>query len=351
MRELRPLIPKDGLQVRVARRPQGLVQESDFSLWRCPIAMPEAGEALIRVLWISIDGFMIGRLRAEDNYAAGVSPGEVMQALAVGEVVASNRPDRCVGEIFCGLMGMQEWYLDRGQVELEKIDPDTGPVQDALGILGFAGRSAYFGLLEVGRPAAGETVAVSAGTGGVGAIAGQIGNISNCRTVAIVGTEDKAIRAVRHYNYSAAVVRHGADFEARLREAAPDGIDVYFDNVGGDLYDEVLAQINVRGRIVICGRLASAHLADTAYDIGPRDASRILVRRLTKQGFLVTDYADRFPEAAAALAAWRNAGRLHLDEDVLDGIERAPEGLTRIVSGKNRGKQLVRLAHMGGELK
>ncbi|MFN7397776.1 MAG: NADP-dependent oxidoreductase [Sandaracinobacter sp.] len=334
-------------RILLERRPNGLPQISDFAADCVVVPDVDEGEALVRVLWLSIDGFMVGRLRAEENYTSGVQPGDVMQALAVGEVIQSRRGDRSVGDIVCGQMGMQQWYLDRGNEALWSVDPSAGPLQSALGILGVAGWSAYFGLLDIGRPRPGETVAVSAATGGVGALAGQIARIMGCRTIAIVGTEEKARIALQAYGYDSAVVRRDARFESLLKAAAPDGIDVYFDNAGGDLYDAVLAHMRVHGRIVVCGRLASAHLADTSLDIGPRDHSRLLVRRLCKQGFLVTDFASQFSEATAQLAKWQREHGLHLLEDVLDGIDMAPLGLVRNVQGQNTGKQLIRLTGTG----
>lgn len=330
-------------RVIVARRPSGLPQTSDFSLDSIAVDAPAEGEVLVRTLWLSIDGFMVGRLRAEANYATGVGLGDVMQAMAVGEVITSSRSDRRVGEIVCGMMGMQEWFVDRGDVPLMSVDPAHGPIQLALGVLGISGWTAYFGLLDIGRALPGETVAVSAGVGAVGALVGQIAKIRGCRTVAIVGNSLKADLAIKEYAYDAAVVRGTADLAEQLTRAAPDGVDVFFDNAGGDLYDTVLDHMRVHGRIVVCGRIAAAHLTDTLQDVGPRDTSRVLVKRLTKSGFLVSDFAARFPEASAKLAEWRAQGRLRLNEDVLWGIDSAPAALVRLVNGENSGKQLVNL--------
>lgn len=334
-------------RVLVARRPVGRPTAEDFALETVALPVLTAGEALIRILWLSIDGFMVGRLRAEENYTSGVAPGDVMQAMAVGEVIASNRSDRRVGDMVVGMMGMQQWFIDRDAVPLSPVDPARGPVQMALGLFGISGWSAYFGLLAVGRPVAGETVVVSAGTGAVGAIVGQIARLHGCRSVAIVGGAEKAALATDVYGYDAAVDRHDPALGARLAAAAPDGIHVYFDNVGGDLYDLVLEQMQPHGRIVVCGRLATAHLVDTALDIGPRDHGRLLVRRLVKTGFLVTDHAPRFAEATAQLMDWHARGQLRLSEDVLHGIENAPAALVRLLTGQNRGKQLVKLADRG----
>jgi NADPH-dependent curcumin reductase len=331
-------------QVILAKRPAGLPQLTDFEMRMIPLAPIGPDQALVQIIWLSIDGFMIARMRPEENYAAGVNPGDVMQAYGVGRVTQSNRTDRHVGDFVFGPFGMQQWAIDDGNPMTRTLDPAFGPIQSALGIQGISGWSAYFGLLDVGQPKPGETVAVSAGAGAVGALVGQIASLNGCKTIAIVGSEAKAAQTVGEYGYTASVVRGSSDFSERLKQAAPGGIDVYFDNVGGDLYDDVLECINTFGRVVVCGRLATAHLTDTAQDFGPRDHNTLLVKRIRKQGFLVSDYAARFTEATSAIAAWQAEGKIKLAEDVLVGLGQAPAALIRLVTGGNNGKQLVRIA-------
>jgi NADPH-dependent curcumin reductase CurA len=325
-------------------RPNGLPAIADFAVETAAIPQPGPGEALVEVMWLSVDGFMIARLRVEENYTAGVAIGDVMQAYGIGRVTASNRIDRAIGDIVFGAFGMQQWALDQGSLVGRVLDPAMGPPQSALGILGISGWSAYFGLLDIGQPKAGETVVVSAGTGAVGALVGQIAKLHGCRTIALVGSEKKVRQAIDLYGYDAAIGRHDSDFDAQLKCAAPQGIDVYFDNVGGDLYDRLLPSMAIGGRIVVCGRLATAHLSDTSADVGPRDHNTILVKRLRKRGFLVSDFAARFGEASKTLADWQAKGHIRLAEDVLEGIEQGPAALLRLLSGGNMGKQLIRVA-------
>lgn len=330
-------------QIVFVSRPDGTPCAENFELRSAVRPEPRAGEALIQMRWLSIDGFMVGRLRGEGNYTAGVALGEVMHAFGVGVVAATNRADRSVGDFVFGPLGMQEWAIEGPDLPTRKLDPHLAPVQSALGVLGISGWSAYFGLLEIARPTAGETVAVSAGTGAVGALVGQIARLKGCKTIAIVGSEEKADEACSFYGYTRAVVHRSPSLAQDLVDVSPDGIDVYFDNVGGDIYEAVLPRLNNHGRVVVCGRLATAHLADTSLDHGPRDHNTILVKRLRKEGFIVSDFADRFDEATSELARWVSDGKVILQEDVVDGLERAPEALERLLSGKNRGKQLVRL--------
>lgn len=330
-------------RIVLTSRPVGLPDLDNFAVQEVAIPILQEGQALVEIMWLSIDGFMVGRLRAEENYTAGVAVGDVIQAYGVGRVTESARADRSVGDIVFGMFGLQQWAIDTVGTLNRVIDPADGPIQGSLGILGISGWSAYFGLLEIGQPKAGETVAVSAGTGAVGALVGQIAKIQGCKTLAIVGSDHKARQAIDVYGYSDAIVRHGDDFPSRLQCAAPDGIDVYFDNVGGHLYDQLLSVMNTNGRIVVCGRLASAHLSETSADMGPRDHNVVLVKRLRKQGFLVSDFAARFREASNAISVWQALGQIHLAEDILDGIEHAPAALLRLLSGANVGKQLVRV--------
>ncbi|MFN7230324.1 MAG: NADP-dependent oxidoreductase [Brevundimonas sp.] len=336
------LVPPEASRcIVVTSLPCGPINEANFNLEMRALRPLEPGEFLVRLHWLSVDPFMVSRLRAEANYTAGVSVGDVMQAYGVGRVEATNSSQYAHGDFVTGFFGMREWAIDNGESQVRKIDPALGPVQTALGVFGLAGITAYFGLMEVGAPKRGETVAVSAGVGSVGLLVGKIAAFHGCRTVAIVGSDEKVAAAVTTLGFDAAVNRRSARLDLDLAQACPDGVDVYFDNAGGDLYDSVLQHMNVGGRIIVCGRVASAHLAETKLDVGPRDANAILVKRLRKQGFLATDYASRAPEAIATLAEIIREGGTLPPEDVVDGIDQAPRALVRMLRGDNIGKQLV----------
>ncbi len=306
---------------------------------------PSEGEALIRVDWISIDPFMVTRIKSRANYEAGVEVGEVMHAYAVGEVIQSNRPDRKVGDAVIGYFGMQSFALDGQNSQSRVIDPSLGSPRLALTLLGMVGLTAYFGLLDIGKPVAGETVLVSAGAGAVGSIVAAIAKLKGCRAVAVVGSDEKTDHCVSSLGYDAAVNRKDPAFPEKLAKACPEGVDIFFDNTGGPIYDEAMKVMNIGGRIIGCGRIAGAHLEDPSQDIGPRDTDAFIVKRLMKKGLLVMDYADRFSEGLADLARWHAEGRISVREDILEGIENAPEGLMRLLSGQNVGKQLVHVEH------
>ncbi|MEM8935516.1 MAG: NADP-dependent oxidoreductase [Pseudomonadota bacterium] len=303
------------------------------------------GEALIRIDWISVDPYMITRIKARENYHAAVEIGDVMQALAVGEVIESNREDRKVGDAVMGEFGMQSFAVDGPKTVSRVLDAALGSPRLSLTLLGLIGLTAYSGLLEIGRPVAGETVLISAGAGAVATVAAAIAKVKDCKTVAVVGSEAKVKHCVEHLPYDAAVSRNAPDFPQKLATACPNGVDVFFDNTGGPIYDEALKVMNIGGRIIGCGRIAAAKHADPAQDIGPRDTDAFIVKRLMKKGLLVGDYEALFPKALSDLAKWHAEGKIPLHEDILEGIENAPEALMRLVQGRNLGKQLVRVVH------
>lgn len=335
--------PAQGRRIVLRRWPQGLPTAADFSCEYSSIGTPGRGEILVRTLWVSIDGFMVSRIKPEANYAPGVEPGQVMQAYAIGRVEESCADGFEPGDYVFGPLGMQEWVVARAEEPVRKVVAEDLPHSLFLGLLGISGWTAHVGLYAVGQLRAGETVLVSAGAGGVGAVVGQLASLNGARAVAIVGSDEKIELAEREFGYAAAVNRKASDFALRLAQACPNGVDVYFDNVGGELYEQVLEFMNVAGRIVVCGRLANAGLSSSREDIGRRDHNDILVKRLRKQGFVVTDYADQFEAISSELAQWWREGRISLPEDVAEGIESCPEALIRLLQGDNRGKQLVRI--------
>ena len=317
--------------------------DSDFDIVDVAIPAPGPDEVLIRVLYLSIDPYMRGRISGIRTYAAPVEIGAVIEGGAVGEVVASNHPEFKVGDIVEGRVGWQQYGLSNGE-RLRKVDPEAAPISLALGALGMPGLTAYFGLGEVGRPEAGQTVFISSAAGAVGAVAGQMAKILGCRAVGTVGSDAKVDYAVGELGYDACInYKTTPDLAADLAAACPDGIDVYFDNVGGAALDAALQCLNLRARIIICGMISRSNRPDEP-DIGLRPMRQLLNARARMEGFLVSDWTDRAPEGFAQLGAWYREGRLHVKEHVLDGIENAPAAMRVMLDGKNFGKTLVKVA-------
>lgn len=329
-------------QWRLRRHPEGMPVESDFELVARPVGQPGPGEVLVRADWLSVDPYMRGRISPQRNYAEGVRPGEVMTGGGVGQVLESRHDGFVPGDVVEGFtFGWQEYPLLPGAA-LRKIDPSEGPVQAALSVLGLPGLTAYFALLDQGRPKPGETIVVSAATGAVGQVAGQIAKIMGCRAVAIAGSDEKLARAAE-LGYDAGVNhRTATDLEAAVREACPDGVNVFLDNTAGAIHDAVMTNLATHARVIVCGTVALADRFEQP-DIGLRHLRRILVSRATVRGFLLFDYAPRYEEARQQLAIWVKTGRIRNREDILEGIERVPEAFLRLLTGGNLGKQLVRL--------
>jgi NADPH-dependent curcumin reductase len=329
----------------LARRPEGLVSVEDFKLAESAVAEPGEGEVLVRNLYLSCDPTQRGWM-AGDTYLPAVKIGEVMRAFAVGEVAASRHPAFKPGQVVQGAFGWQEWALARpGSASSPTLVPPGVPVETSMSALGLTGITAYFGLLEVGRPKPGETVVVSGAAGATGSVAAQIARIGGCRVVGIAGGPSKCEYLTKELGVDAAIDYRSADVAKALRAACPRGIDVFFDNVGGPVLDVVLAQLALRGRIVVCGGI-SQYNATTPVP-GPANYLALVVKRARMEGFLVLDYLSRSAEAVTALAGWLRDGRLKDRVDVADGIENAPAALLRVFEGRNLGKQLVRVGRPG----
>lgn len=316
---------------------------SDFTLIETDVPTPGQGEALVRMRWLAIDIGMVNRLRAEKNYAARVEVGEPMHGSGIGEVVGGSHATLKPGDLVRFLSGWQEYALVGAQTAHTLIDPASGPLEHHLSHLGDSGLAAYFGMVEILEAKPGQVLVVSAAGGGVGALAGQIGKLMGCTVVGIAGGEDKCRHVVDHLGFDRCVDHRATDFTGQLAAALPAGVDLYFDNVGGSIAEALLPMYNPFGRIAVCGRVGLSHLSDTNDDIGLRDNNTILVKRLRKQGFLIYDYPDRFPEAISAMAQWHADGKLRSDVVIQNGIAAAPRALEAVLSGENVGKQLVRL--------
>jgi NADPH-dependent curcumin reductase len=328
-------------QVRLAARPTGLPQASDWSILEEPIPTPSAGELSVAISHISLDPAMRGWMNAGASYIDPVEVGDVMRAGAVGRVLASEHPDFSVGEHVYSDFGVQEYALSDGRGVL-KIDPSIAPLPCYLGTLGMTGMTAYFGLLDVAKVRAGDTVVVSGAAGAVGSAVGQIAKIKGCRVVGIAGGEEKCRWLVEDLGFDGAIDYKAQDVRRALRELAPKGVDVYFDNVGGDILDAVLTRLARGARIVICGAVSQYNATEGVQ--GPANYLSLLVARASMTGMVVFDYAPRFGSAAAEIAGWMQEGRLVSRDDVVDGgVSAFPDALLKLFRGENTGKLVLRV--------
>jgi NADPH-dependent curcumin reductase CurA len=302
------------------------------------VPKPADGEVLVKNLWLSLDPYMRGRMSDAKSYVKGVELGEVMVGQTVGEVIESRNPQFKAGDKVLTQLGWQLYGVAR---EVTKLDEKRAPLSYYLGILGMPGMTAYFGLKEIGQPKAGETVVVSAASGAVGSVVGQLAKIWGCRAVGIAGGPAKCDYVKRELGLDACVDYKAGNLQRDLKEACPKGVDVYFDNVGGETLDTLLRQMNLFSRIVICG-LISDYSATEPYAI--KNIRAILVNRIKMQGMIVFDWKERYGEALKALAGYLAEGKLKYRESVVDGLENAPKGLIALLKGQNFGKQLVKLA-------
>jgi NADPH:quinone reductase len=329
-------------QITLASRPVGIPKVSDFHLVYSPLPSPAANEVLVRSVYLSLDPYMRGRMSDVESYARPVAIGEVMTGAAVAFVVASQDPSFQVGDAVLGMLGWQEYAVAQGR-DLRKLDPSLAPISTALGVLGMPGLTAFFGLLDIGDPRRGETVVVSGAAGAVGMLVGQIARIKDCRVVGIAGSDAKISWLLDDLGFDAGFnYKTCADFRGRLQELCPDGIDVYFDNVGGTLTDAVLSRINTKARIAVCGQISQYNLEEP--EMGPRWLGQLIVKQAKVQGFLVSGYAERFADGLEQLTRWLKQGKLKYREDVAQGIEAAPQAFIGMLQGQNQGKQLVQLS-------
>ena len=324
----------------LARRPQGAIEDNDFQFVETDAPTPGEGEVLVRVLMLSCDPTQRGWI-ARDTYLPAVKIGEVVRSYGAGRIEASNTPDFKVGDIVSGLVGWQDYVAMNPKGQLSRLPPGA-PLEMAMSVLGMTGRTAYFGLIDVGRPAAGETVVVSGAAGATGSVVGQIAKIKGCRAIGVAGGPEKCRWLTEELGFDAAIDYKSESLKARLKELCPDGIDIFFDNVGGDILDAALARLALRGRVVLCGGIANYNASEPPP--GPKNYLNLVSRRGRMEGFLVSDYAKRYAEAVAALADWVKEGKIKHRVDVQHGLENAPAALRRLFEGRNEGKQLLRVA-------
>jgi NADPH-dependent curcumin reductase CurA len=330
--------PDTNRKFTLAARPVGMPKESDFELVSEPLAPLADGRVLLRTQYLSVDPYMRGRMTGVRTYADPVNIGEMMVGATVGEVVESRNSKFHAGEIVTGYWGWQEFAISDGQ-GLRVLDPTLGPPSAALGVLGMPGMTAYFGFLEICQPKPGETVVVS---GAVGSLVGQIAKIKGCRAVGVAGSDAKVAWLTDELGFDAAFnYKTTDDYVARSQQLCPNGVDCYFDNVGGAVSDAILLVINTKARIAICGQISQYNLAKP--EPGPRVFGYLLTKSARAEGFLVYNFAERFPEGIAQMANWIKEGKIKYRETVIEGFENAPRALIGVLSGDNTGKMLVKI--------
>ena len=339
--------------VRLVKRPEGKPTMDVFQVDSEPMQPLKNGEYRMRNLCLSMDPALVGRMRDEDNYVGKVELGEVMHSYGLGQVIESKNPKVKVGGVRLGQVNMQEYAIFSDENACGEINLGLADLNHYLGAVGITGATAYFALQDIGQPKAGETVLISSGGSSVGSIAAQIANNLGCNTVAIVSTEEKAKQVKRDFGFAEAVSYRGKSIEQLsldIKKACPNGVDVYFDNTSGDISEATIDNMNIHSRIVVVGRLAISHLADTTQDTGRRYHNTMLTNRIKKQGFVVLDYQDRMRGAFIRLAHWIKEGKITGKEDVMQGIDNIPEAFFRMLDGKSAGKQLVKLAEVDDAL-
>ncbi|MFC4857693.1 NADP-dependent oxidoreductase [Actinophytocola glycyrrhizae] len=329
-------------QIRLGARPVGLPTGDDWQHTTEDVPEPGDGRFVVRTEYVSLDPAMRGWMNDARSYIRPVGIGEVMRAGALGRVTASNHPDFAVGDHVTGTFGVQEYAVSDGRGVI-RADPARAPLPTYLGVLGLTGLTAYFGLLDVGKPREGETVVVSGAAGAVGSVVGQIAKHLGCRVVGIAGGPEKCRLLTEEFGFDAAIDYRSGDVRGGLREHAPDGVDVYFDNVGGEILDHVLARLRLGARVVLCGAISQYNATDRP--AGPANYLSLLVNRASMTGMLVFDYEKRYAEGMSVLADWLAAGVVTAREHVVDGtVDDFPEVFLKLFAGENTGKLLLRLA-------
>jgi len=332
-------------RIVLASRPEGEPVPENFRLDTVAVPQPGPDEVLLRTRYLSLDPYMRGRMSAARSYAKPVEPGDVMVGGTVSEVVASNVEGLAPGDVVLGQMGWQEYAVSKRQ-GLRKLDPTAAPIQTALGVLGMPGMTAYTGLLNIGQPKEGETVVVAAATGPVGSLVGQIARLKGCRAVGIAGGADKCRALIDDFGFDAAIDHRSPGMAARLKEACPKGIDVYFENVGGAVWDAVFPLLNDFSRIPVCGLVAQYNMTELppGPDRTPVLMRAILSKRLLLRGFIVSDFASQHGEFQREVGAWLRDGKIKYREDVVEGLENAPQAFIGLLQGKNFGKLLIKVS-------
>jgi NADPH-dependent curcumin reductase CurA len=334
-------MPKTNLQVLLASRPTGWASESNFRIAETPIPAVGDGQVLVKSHYLSLDPYMRGRMNDSRSYAAKVEIGQVMGGEAVGEVVQSKNPQFKPGDTVLNRAGWQQYGLSDGS-DLRKVDPKAVPISTYLGVVGMPGVTAWMGLHDIGQPKPGETVVVSAASGAVGSVVGQLAKARGCRVVGVAGGREKCDFVTKEFGFDACVDHRAGDLVKALAAAAPKGIDIYFENVGGSLLDAVLALCNPFARIPLCGMISQYNAGDDRY--GVKNLMAAVGMRIKLQGFIVSDHMERWPEALKELSDGVRSGKIKYRETVTQGLENAPRAFIGLLKGENFGKQLVKVA-------
>jgi NADPH-dependent curcumin reductase CurA len=332
-------------QFLLASRPHGEPSPDNFRLVEADVPEPGPGQMLLRTVYLSLDPYMRGRMNAGPSYARPVEVGEVMEGRSVCEVVRSNVPQYKAGDIVVAGTGWQEFALSDGK-SVQQVDPALAPITTALGVLGMPGMTAYTGLLTIGQPQPGETVVVAAASGPVGSVVGQVARIKGCRAVGIAGGERKCRFVTQELGFDACLDHRQPGLAERLKAACPNGIDIYFEHVGGAVFEAVLPLLNNFARVPVCGLIA--HYNATELPAGPNRVPQLmlamLVKRLTFRGFIVWDFASQYLDFVRDMSGWLREGRVKYREDITDGLENAPRELMGLLKGENFGKKMIRVS-------
>lgn len=334
------MVKEENRSILLVSRPQGKPVDSDFQLIIKPVPKPRKGEILIRTIYLSVDPYMRGRMRGVKTYVEPFELNEVLIGGVVGEVIESKNNNYAIGDMVEGRLQWSDYSLSDGE-NIRKIDSTFAPISTALGIVGMPGLTAYFGLLDIGKPKEGDTIVVSGAAGAVGSVVGQIAKMKGCRVVGIAGSEVKTTYLRQELRFDATINYKKESVSLALEKACPNGVDIYYDNVGGEISDHVLKQINFHARIVLCGQISTYNTEKAA--LGPRVQGTLIHQSALMQGFIVGDYVHRHEEGFKELATWIKDGSLTYRENIIEGLENAPQAFIGLFQGENIGKQLVKV--------
>ncbi|WP_397548093.1 zinc-binding dehydrogenase [Rossellomorea yichunensis] len=336
------MLPEMQQQIQLVARPEGMPVKEDFHFKEIEVPKPSKGQVLVKTLYLSVDPYMRGRMSDAKSYVEPFQLNEALAGGAVGEIVESESGHFQKGEFVVGMLPWQEYSL-ADEKQVRSIDPNVAPISTHLSILGMTGLTAYFGLLDIGQPKEGETVVVSGAAGAVGSVVGQIAKIKGARVVGIAGSDEKVSYLTDTLGFDEGINYKTTDnIYASLKEACPNGIDVYFENVGGEIGDAALSLLNKHARVPVCGAISSYNKTDR--DLGPRVQTRLIKSSALMKGFVVNDYNDRFKEGATELGQWLSQGKLQYEETITEGLENVTDAFLGLFQGKNIGKQLVKIA-------
>ncbi|WP_033542251.1 NADP-dependent oxidoreductase [Planococcus sp. CAU13] len=335
------MTPKTYKEIHLVNRPEGVPADDDFAFIEKEMVPLGEGEVLVKTLYLSVDPYMRGRMRDVKSYVAPYKLNEAIKGGALAEVIESNSGLLQKGDIVNGTMKWAEYNIVKAE-RVQKVDPTIAPITTRLGILGLTGLTAYFGLLDIGKPQEGETVVVSGAAGAVGSVVGQIAKLKGARAVGIAGSQEKIDYLINELGYDAAVNYKSESFKEDFKGVVPDGVDVYFDNVGGEVSDAVILELNNKSRVVLCGTISSYNSPEK--DLGPRIQWKFITTSSMMKGFTLGDYASDFAKGAADLGKWLQEGKLKYEETVVEGFENTPKAFLGLFEGKNIGKLLVKVA-------